>query len=624
MTIVTQTGKIIRNDKTVSLINELSNHVNQTQRSNLEREVLGTIILYPELYIDNQHIIDTSDFFNNELHVIIFNEFLKTVKIFGGIDEVRKNQSYFSSNFITRIKDNHSDDSETSKNVLLKLDNCLVKSKEEIDKSGIIDTSTGVIKPNLVGFSYWLKELLYYQKERVILNSTLNTFKEIFSKKFKALPFEKKNSFLIEYFKKSEELLENDGNENNIYDNMKMIEVFQQVTDPTNGIKVLKTGIPEFDKVCAIGGEKLVIIGGRPSMGKTSFALSIWVNLLKQGRQAMFFSLEMSVKAMVVKLGNLITKTNLSRYRNEENGTFDLPVEIKNQVELFLDEQVKTLFLIDKPAIKINEIKQHITQKNLKARMMAREEWGKTKEGQRGIQIPESFLNKYCVEIVFIDYLQIFGASSNPNKKDREYISEITRELKKLTIELNIPIVLLSQLNRNVTYLADKRPTMADLKESGSIEQDADIVLLLHRECYYHKSDATRKISKEEYEFIELISEVLIDKQRDGETGTVYLNFDHKSQEFTSLQERIIERELEDGSIEEVVLSPSEVKKIYKEICNKVVNGESVSQPQNQQIDINKCISDLNKKLNNQQQPPQNNPSPFTGNNPFTGGYNPF
>ena len=126
---------------------------------------------------------------------------------------------------------------------------------------------------------------------------------------------------------------------------------------------------------------------------------------------------------------------------------------------------------------------------------------------------------KQAVDLIVIDYLQLMsGENKNNNNSNRNLeISDITRRLKGLAKELQVPIILISQINRDNTKRADKRPTMADLRDSGSIEQDADLILLIHREDYYHKDEADYIPTGR--------AELIIEKNRNGATGTVNLRF---------------------------------------------------------------------------------------------------
>lgn len=571
-----------------------------TQVSPLEGFVVGYIIDSPELYFDNQAILSSNGLFKNDIYSIIFSELKKM------LDMTKGNINQF---YVVNLKNKiESLGTIEGSKISLKnhLEKILIQTGEEIKETGIFDPIYNRLKPDYNLFMSKLKDLIYYQKERALIEKALSTAKIILEPKFSNMSIEKRNNALVAHFKESEATLESDSDVK-IIDNNAAIDVLRKISDPTFGIKYLKTEIGELDDFCPIGGEKLIIVGGRPGMGKTSFALSMFMKLVKSNYNAMLFSLEMSSKPLILKFGNIISKKNLKKFLNKDTGVYDLPDSVMDEITNELENHFQTMSLIDKPSIRVGEIKRYITQKNLHGRISARDEYAKTEDAKNGIPISEAFLNKNNIDIVFIDYLQIMGKTEKPHFTESMRVAEITKELKKLTIELNIPIVLLSQLNRNVTGQLDKRPTMSDLRDSGSIEQDADIVILLHREYYYHKQkDATATLTKEELAIIEDISEIIIAKNRDGETGTLYMSFSGKLQEFSSLSDVEIETKNEDGSITTISLKADEVKNTYKEICNKVVNSPNSiggnNQMQGGAIDVNKYMNDIKQRIAQQQQ----------------------
>ncbi len=281
-----------------------------------------------------------------------------------------------------------------------------------------------------------------------------------------------------------------------------------------SGITGIPTGFSDMNKI--LGGlqnSDLIIIAGRPGMGKTSFALSLALNISEYYRNkniegsAAFFSLEMSDEQLVTRLISMKSNVNSSRIRNgnirdEEFSKVSLACNSISELNLIID---------DNPAISISELRN-------KARRMMRKE---------------------KLNIIFVDYLQLLKGSSKSSESNRvNEISEISRGLKSVAKELDIPIVALSQLSREVEKREDKKPHLADLRESGSIEQDADIVMFIYREEYYlfrkQPEPGTEKHEEwqREMERLRNSAEIIIAKHRNGPVGSFRLLFDHDTTEF--------------------------------------------------------------------------------------------
>jgi len=224
----------------------------------------------------------------------------------------------------------------------------------------------------------------------------------------------------------------------------------------------------------------LILIAARPSMGKTAFVLNVASHMaLKEKKGVMIFSLEMSKEQLVNRLFALEARVDATKLRN---GRLD-----DNEWEKIVEAASKIgssdLLIDDTPGITVAELRS-------KAR---------------------KFRAENRLDIIIIDYLQLMSGSGKSESRTQE-VSEISRSLKGLARELNVPVVALSQLSRAVESRPDKRPMMSDLRESGAIEQDADVVMFIYREDYY-KKDTTEKN----------ISEIIIGKQRNGPVGTVKL-----------------------------------------------------------------------------------------------------
>lgn len=279
----------------------------------------------------------------------------------------------------------------------------------------------------------------------------------------------------------------------------------------------ITTGLVDVDK--RLGGlhpSDLIILAGRPSMGKTALATNIAFNAAKahlkgkEGGLVAFFSLEMSAEQLANRLLGQESGVSSDKIRRGEIGQNDFPkfVEVSrelNQLPLFID---------DTPALSVPAIRT-------RARRLQRQEG---------------------LGMIVIDYLQLIGAPGGSKSTDNrvQELSEITRGLKALAKELNVPVIALSQLSRAVESRDDKRPQLSDLRESGSIEQDADVVMFVYREEYYESrkepNPGTDKWREWDVRMTSLrnLAEVIIAKQRHGPIGTVKLHFEGALTKFSN------------------------------------------------------------------------------------------
>jgi len=292
------------------------------------------------------------------------------------------------------------------------------------------------------------------------------------------------------------------------YDTM---EYIKEMKARGNSVLVgVDTGYHELNKMTTgFGKGDLVIIAARPAMGKTSFILNTVNSLIVQGKGVAFFSLEMPAEQLMLRLLSIQTSIPLQKLRvgdmnDDQWSSLNGAIDKMNSAKLFVDDQ---------GSININQLRSKLRKlKN---------------------QHPE-------IEIAVIDYLQIM---SGVGTQDRHLqVSEMSRGLKMLARELNMPIVALSQLNRGLEARNDKRPMRSDIRESGSIEQDADIILFVYRDdVYLYKEEKEREkaakadgkeftstyVEKEEED-----AEIIIGKQRNGPTGHVKLIFQKKLTRF--------------------------------------------------------------------------------------------
>ena len=276
---------------------------------------------------------------------------------------------------------------------------------------------------------------------------------------------------------------------------MQMVETRSQTDGVVTG---LSTGFVGLDKITTgLHEDNLIILAARPAMGKTALALNIAQYIaVKEKKPVAIFSLEMGAESLIermlasegmvegyhLKTGNLSVE-EWSRLVHAQGILYDAPI-----------------FVDDTAGIRISEIRS-------KARKLAQEMGG--------------------LGVIIIDYLQLITGSKGENRQ--QVVSEISRELKILAKDLKVPVIALSQLSRAVEQRQEKRPMLADLRESGSIEQDADIVAFLYRDAYYQKEQGDSQEANN-------VTELILEKNRHGSLGTVKLYFHKEYTKFSSVE----------------------------------------------------------------------------------------
>jgi replicative DNA helicase len=271
----------------------------------------------------------------------------------------------------------------------------------------------------------------------------------------------------------------------------------EQLYSARGEITGIPTGFTELDKMTAgFQPNDLIIVAARPSVGKTAFALNIAQNVAtKTGENVAIFSLEMGADQLVMRM--LCAEGNINAQRLR---TGSLEQEDWNKLTMAASSLAGTgIYIDDTPGIRVNEIRS-------KCRRLAQE---------------------HGLGMILIDYLQLIQGSGRGGENRQQEVSEISRSLKQLARELKVPLIALSQLSRSVESRQDKRPMMSDIRESGSIEQDADIVAFLYRDDYYDKESESKNII-----------EIIIAKQRNGPVGTVQLAFVKEYNKFVNLERR--------------------------------------------------------------------------------------
>jgi replicative DNA helicase len=246
----------------------------------------------------------------------------------------------------------------------------------------------------------------------------------------------------------------------------------------------IPTGFKKLDELTSgLQPGDLIIVAGRPSMGKTTLAVNMAENAaLGSDKSAAIFSMEMSAEALTLRMISSLGRINQSRLRSgklqeEDWPRIDSAMNQLSNARLYVDET---------PGLSPTEIRA-------RARRLKREKGG--------------------LDLIVVDYLQLMQVAGTKENRATE-ISEISRSLKALARELSVPVIALSQLNRGVEQRTEKKPVMSDLRESGALEQDADVILLIYREEQYDPN-TTRKG----------IADIIVAKQRNGPTGEVQLTF---------------------------------------------------------------------------------------------------
>lgn len=272
----------------------------------------------------------------------------------------------------------------------------------------------------------------------------------------------------------------------------KVVDKIDTLFEQDSSVTGLSTGFIDFDEqTSGLQPADLVIVAGRPSMGKTTFSMNIAENAAIQSKEPVaVFSMEMPADALAMRMLSSLGRIDQHRLRTGKLNDDDWPrltsaIALLNEAPLFID---------DTPALSPTELRA-------RARRLKRE---------------------HGLSLIVIDYLQLMqGNAGKSNENRATEISEISRSLKALGKELNVPVIALSQLNRSLEQRPNKRPVMSDLRESGAIEQDADLIVFIYRDEVYNEDSPDKGKA-----------EIIIGKQRNGPIGTVALTFQGKYTKF--------------------------------------------------------------------------------------------
>ena len=384
----------------------------------------------------------------------------------------------------------------------------LVTLKAEIEKSNALEDIGGISylselsqsTPSSASVSYYAKIV----DDKSLLRQLIQTANQIVVKSFEqgeevqAIVDEAERSILEVSEKRNSTGFQSIADVLN-----QSIETIDRLAQNNEEITGLPTGYQALDKMTAgLQKEELIILAARPAVGKTAFALNIAQNVgTKTDKTVAIFSLEMGAESLVNRMlcaeGSIEASHLRTGQLNEE--------EWRNLIVAMGSLSRASIDIDDTPGIKISEIRA-------RCRKLAQE------TGNLGL--------------ILIDYLQLIEGTGRENRQQE--VSEISRQLKTLAKELKVPVIALSQLSRGVEQRQDKRPVLSDIRESGSIEQDADIVAFLYRDDYYQREGD----EEEEEQSNNNVIEVIIEKNRSGARGTVELLFIKEYNKFSSLSPR--------------------------------------------------------------------------------------
>jgi len=264
----------------------------------------------------------------------------------------------------------------------------------------------------------------------------------------------------------------------------KAVDKIESLYEQDNPITGVSTGFTDFDEMTSgLQASDLVIVAGRPSMGKTTFAMNLAENVaIKAKKPVAVFSMEMPGDQLAMRMMSSLGRIDQHKVRTGKLDDDEWP-RMTSAINLLAETQ---LFIDDTAALTPTEVRS-------RSRRLMRE------HGQLGL--------------IVLDYLQLMQSPSSGENRVQQ-ISDISRNLKALAKELNVPVVALSQLNRNLEQRPNKRPVMSDLRESGSIEQDADVIVFIYRDEVYNEDSPDKGVA-----------EIIIGKQRNGPIGTSRLTF---------------------------------------------------------------------------------------------------
>ncbi|MCP3739929.1 replicative DNA helicase [Rossellomorea sp. BNER] len=444
-------------------MNELMNHQVPPQNIEAEQAVIGAIFLEPSSLTQASEALIPEDFYRNS-HQKIFNVMLKLSDAGQAVDLITVTEE-------------------------------LANMKELEDVGGVSYLSElAASVPTAANIEYYAKIV----EEKSLLRRLIRTASTIAQDGYTRE--DEVDELLSEAEKNIMEVAQrkNAGAFHNIKDVLvRTYDNIETLHNRVGDITGIPTGFADLDHMTAgFQRNDLIIVAARPSVGKTAFALNIAQNVAtKTDENVAIFSLEMGAEQLVMRM--LCAEGNINA-QNLRTGS--LTDEDWRKLTMAMGSLSNSgIFIDDTPGIRVNEIRS-------KCRRLKQE---------------------HGLGMILIDYLQLIQGSGRSGENRQQEVSEISRALKGLARELEVPVIALSQLSRGVEQRQDKRPMMSDIRESGSIEQDADIVAFLYRDDYYDKESENKNII-----------EIIIAKQRNGPVGTVSLAFVKEYNKFVNLERR--------------------------------------------------------------------------------------
>ncbi|WP_107951472.1 replicative DNA helicase [Lysinibacillus parviboronicapiens] len=425
-----------------------------------EQSVIGAIFLEPQALITASEILLADDFYQNA-HKKIFETMLRLSDQGKAIDVVTVTEELSAKKEIEDVG---------GLSYILELANAVPTAANVAHYAKIVEEKA--LLRRLIRVATKIVEDGYTREDEVeaLLGEAEKKMMEVANRK-NAGDFKHVKDVLVETFDNIEQLQSRKGD-----------------------VTGIPTGFRDLDHITAgFQRNDLIIVAARPSVGKTAFALNVAQSVAVQARENVaIFSLEMGAEQLVMRMlcaeGNIDAQVlRTGALTTEDWGKLTMAMGSLSNSGIFID---------DTPGVRINEIRA-------KCRRLAQE---------------------HGLGMILIDYLQLIQGSGKPGENRQQEVSEISRSLKGLARELKVPVIALSQLSRGVEQRQDKRPMMSDLRESGSIEQDADIVAFLYRDDYYDKESESKNMI-----------EIIIAKQRNGPTGTVTLAFKKEFNKFINV-----------------------------------------------------------------------------------------
>ncbi|WP_291255021.1 MULTISPECIES: replicative DNA helicase [unclassified Fusobacterium] len=424
-----------------------------------EKSVLGGILLKPDIFGDIVEILNPNDFYKNG-HKLIYEAMRDLYNTGTQIDPIV---------VVNRLKKNDKFDELVGEELLYEIISDVPTAANIIEYAKIVKEKSTLRRLGEVGTK--IVELAYegYEEVDTILDKAEGMIFKI-SENVDSKDLVSLKDVIAQEFIRLEKVYQNKG--------------------VATGIS---SGFSDFDQMTSgFHPSDLVILAARPAMGKTAFALNLALNAaMKNNKGVLLFSLEMSSSQLLQRLLSIEAGIGLQKIRNGFLDQDDWGKLGLASMKLSNSE----INIADLPNVNVLEIRA--IARRLKAA-------GK-------------------LDMIVIDYLQLIKGSNAKNDSRQQEISEISRALKGIARELDIPIIALSQLSRATEQRADRRPMLSDLRESGAIEQDADMVLFLYRDDYYNEESEDKGLT-----------EVIIGKQRNGPVGTVKLRFFHEYTKFAN------------------------------------------------------------------------------------------